>query len=93
MLSIAAWLGIEDWLMLVAGVSYSWAETLRQAVEILVKREIASTDILSAAFALFIARRRKDDWYRYDAIVVVKDYISSVNDVAEKMVRFRKLII
>lgn len=83
-LSFAAWLGIEDWLMLVAGVSYSWAETLRQAVEILVKREIASTDILSAAFALFIARRRKDDWYRYDAIVVVKDYISSVNDVAEK---------
>lgn len=84
-LSFAAWLGIEDWLMLVAGVSYSWAETLRQAVEILVKREIASTDILSAAFALFIARRRKDDWYRYDAIVVVKDYVSSVNDVAEKV--------
>lgn len=84
-LSFAAWLGIEDWLMLVAGVSYSWAETLRQAVEILVKREIASTDILSAAFALFIARRRKDDWYRYDAIIVVKDYVSSVNDVAEKV--------
>ena len=81
---LGTWLCIEDWLMLVAGVSYSWAETLRQAVEILVKREIASTDILSAAFALFIARRRKDDWYRYDAIVVVKDYISSVNDVAEK---------
>ena len=70
--------------MLVAGVSYSWAETLRQAVEILVKREIVSTDLLSAAFALFIAGRRKDDWYRSDAIVVVKDYVSSVNDVAEK---------
>ena len=82
--SFGAWLGIEDWLMLVAGVSYSWAETLRQAVEILVKREIVSTDILSAAFALFIAGRRKDDWYRSDAIVVVKDYVSSVNDVAEK---------
>lgn len=82
---LGTWLCIEDWLMLVAGVSYSWAETLRQAVEILVKREIASTDILSAAFALFIARRRKDDWYRYDAIVVVKDYISSVNNVAEKI--------
>ena len=84
-MSFGAWLGIEDWLMLVAGVSYSWAETLRQAVGILAKREIVSTDILSAAFALFIARRRKDDWYRYDAIVVVKDYISSVNDVAEKI--------
>lgn len=84
-ISFGAWLGIEDWLMLVAGVSYSWAETLRQAVGILAKREIVSTDILSAAFALFIARRRKDDWYRYDAIVVVKDYISSVNDVAEKI--------
>lgn len=84
-LSFGAWLGIDDWLMLVAGVSYSWAETLRQAVQMLVKREIVSTDILSAAFALFIARRRKDDWYRYDAIVVVKDYISSVNDVAEKI--------
>lgn len=83
-MSFGAWLGIEDWLMLVAGVSYSWAETLRQAVQILVKREIVSTDILSAAFALFIARRRKDDWYRYDAIIVVKDYVSSVNDVAEK---------
>ncbi len=83
-MSFGAWLGIEDWLMLVAGVSYSWAETLRQAVEILAKREIVSTDILSAAFALFIARRRKDDWYRYDAIAVVKDYVSSVNDVAEK---------
>lgn len=84
-MSFGAWLGIEDWLMLVAGVSYSCAETLRQAVEILAKREIVSTDILSAAFALFIARRRKDDWYRYDAIVVVKDYISNVNDVAEKV--------
>ncbi|MBO5014698.1 MAG: hypothetical protein J6C92_02690 [Bacteroidaceae bacterium] len=83
-MSFGAWLGIEDWLMLVAGVSYSWAETLRQAVGILAKREIVSTDILSAAFALFIARRRKDDWYRYDAIAVVKDYVSSVNDVAEK---------
>lgn len=82
--SLGTWLGIEDWLMLVAGVSYSWAETLRQAVQILVKREIVSTDILSAAFALFIARRRKDEWYKYDAVVVVKDYVSSVNDVAEK---------
>lgn len=84
-LSFGAWLGIDDWLMLVAGVSYSWAETLRQAVEILAKREIVSTDILSAAFALFIARRRKDDWYKFDAIIVVKDYVSSVNDVAEKV--------
>ena len=83
-LSLNIWLGIEDWLMLVAGVSYSWAETLRQAVEILAKREIVSTDILSAAFTLFIARRRKDDWYRSDAIVVLKDYVSNVNDVAEK---------
>ena len=84
-MSFGAWLGIEDWLMLVAGVSYSWAETLRQAVGILAKREIVSTDILSAAFALLIARRRKDDWYRYDAIIVVKDYVTSVNDVAEKI--------
>ena len=84
-MSFAAWFGIEDWLMLVAGVSYSWAETLRQAVGILAKREIVSTDILSAAFALFIARRRKDDWCRYDAIAVVKDYVSTVNDVAEKV--------
>ena len=83
--SFGAWLDIEDWLMLVAGVSYSWAETLRQAVGILAKREVVSTDILSAAFALFIARRRKDDWYRYDAIIVVKDYVTSVNDVAEKI--------
>ena len=83
--SFGVWLGFEDWLMLVAGVSFSWVETLRQAVEILVKREIVSSDILSAAFALFIARRRKDDWYRFDAIAVVKDYISSVNDVAEKV--------
>lgn len=84
-LSLGAWLGMEEWLIFVAGVSYSWAETLRQAVGILVKREIVSTDILSAAFALFIARRRKDDWYRFDAIAVVKDYISSVNDVVEKV--------
>lgn len=84
-LSLGAWLGMEEWLIFVAGVSYSWAETLRQAVGILVKREIVSTDILSAAFALFIARRRKDDWYRFDSIAVVKDYISSVNDVVEKV--------
>lgn len=83
-MSFGAWLGIEDWLMLVAGVSYSWAETLLQAVGILAKREIVSTDILSAAYALFIARRRKDDWYRYDTVAVIKDYVSSVNDVAEK---------
>lgn len=83
-MSFGAWLGIEDWLMLVAGVSYSWAETLRQVVETLLKRESIPNAVLSAAFALFIARRRKDDWYRYDAIAVVKDYASSVNDVAEK---------
>lgn len=61
-MSFGAWLSIEDWLMLVAGVSYSWAETLHQTVEILVKRKIVSNDILSASFALFIAKRRKDDW-------------------------------
>lgn len=83
-LSFGAWLGIEDWLMLVAGVSYSWAETLRQAVGILAKREIVSTDILSAAFALFIARRRKDDWYRYDTVAVIKDYVASLKDIADK---------
>lgn len=83
--SFGAWLDIEDWLMLVAGVSYSWAETLRQAVEILVKREIVSTDILSAAFTLFIAGRRKDDWYRYDALAVIKDYMASIKDVAKKL--------
>lgn len=83
-LSLGAWLGIEDWLMLVAGVSYSWTETLRQAVGILAKREIVSTDILSAAFALFIARRRKDDWYRYDAVAVIKDYVASIKDIADK---------
>ena len=84
-MSFGAWLGIEDWLMLVAGVSYSWAETLRQAVQILVKREIVSTDILSAAFALLIARRRKDDWYKYNALAVVKDYMESIKGVAEKL--------
>lgn len=83
-MSFGAWLGIEDWLMLVAGVSYSWAETLRQAVGILAKREIVSTDILSAAFALFIARRRKDDWYRYDTVAVIKDYVASLKDIADK---------
>lgn len=84
-MSFGAWLGIEDWLMLVAGVSYSWAETLSQAVQILVKREIVSTDILSAAFALLIARRRKDDWYKYNALAVVKDYMESIKGVAEKL--------
>ena len=84
-LVLNAWLGIEDWLMLVAGVSYSWAETLRQVVESLLKRESISNVVLSAAFALFVAQRRKDDWYRYDALTVVKDYMASIKDVAEKL--------
>ena len=79
------WLGIEDWLMLVAGVSYSWAETLRQVVETLLKRESIPNAVLSAAFALFVAQRRKDDWYRYDALAVVWDYMASIKYVAEKM--------
>ena len=84
-LLLNAWLCIEDWLMLVAGVSYSWAETLRQVVVTLLKREIIPNAVLSAAFALFVAQRRKDDWYRYVALVVVKDYMASIKDVAEKL--------
>lgn len=84
-LSFNTWLGVEDWLMLVAGVSYSWAETLRQVVETLLKRESIPNAVLSAAFALFVARRRKDDWYRYDALAVVRDYMASIKYVAEKL--------
>lgn len=84
-LSLNAWLGIEDWLMLVAGVSYSWAETLRQVIETLLKRESIPNAVLSAAFALFVAQRRKDDWYRYDTLAVVKDYMESIKGVAEKL--------
>lgn len=84
-LLLNAWLGIEDWLMLVAGVSYSWAETLRQVVETLLKRESIPNAVLSAAFALFVAQRRKDDWYRYNTLAVVKDYMESIKGVAEKL--------
>lgn len=84
-LLLNAWLGIEDWLMLVAGVSYSWAETLRQVVESLLKQESIPNAVLSAAFALFVAQRRKDDWYRYNTLAVVKDYMESIKGVAEKL--------
>lgn len=84
-LLLNVWLGIEDWLMLVAGVSYSWAETLRQVVESLLKRESIPNAVLSAAFALFVAQRRKDDWYKYNALAVVKDYMESIKCVAEKL--------
>lgn len=84
-LLLNAWLCIEDWLMLVAGVSYSWAETLRQVVETILKRESIPNAVLSAAFALFVAQRRKDDWYKYNALAVVKDYMESIKGVAEKL--------
>lgn len=84
-LLLNTWLGIEDWLMFVAGVSYSWAETLRQVVETLLKRESIPDAVLSAAFALFVAQRRKDDWYRYNALAVIKDYMASIKNVAEKL--------
>lgn len=80
-----AWLCIEDWLMLVAGVSYSWAETIRQVIVTLLKREIIPNAVLSAAFALFVAQRKKDDWYKYNALAVVKDYMESIKGVAEKL--------
>lgn len=83
-LSLGAWLGMEEWLMLVAGVSYSWAETLRQTIEIIYKREGVSNAVLSAAFALFVVKRSKDDWYRYDTVAVIKDYIASIKDAADK---------
>ena len=83
-MSFGAWLGIEDWLMLVAGVSYSWAETLRQTIEIIHKREGVLNAVLSAAFALFVAQRSKDDWYRYDTVAVIKDYVASIKDIADK---------
>lgn len=83
-MSFGAWLGIEDWLMLVAGVSYSWAETLRQTIEIIHKREGIPDAVLSAAFALFVAQRSKDDWYRYDTVAVIKDYVASIRDTADK---------
>ena len=83
-LSLGAWLGTEEWLMLVADVSYSWAETLRQTIEIIHKREGVSNAVLSAAFALFVAKRSKDDWYRYDTVAVIKDYVASIKDTADK---------
>ena len=83
-LSLGAWLGMEEWLMLVAGVSYSWAETLRQTIEIIHKLEGVSNAVLSAAFALFVAKRSKDDWYRYDTVAVIKDYVASIKDTADK---------
>lgn len=83
-LSLGAWLGMEEWLIFVAGVSYSWAETLRQTIEIIHKREGVSNAVLSAAFALFVAKRSKDDWYRYDTVAVIKDYVASIKDIADK---------
>lgn len=83
-LSLGAWLGMEEWLIFVAGVSYSWAETLRQTIEIIHKREGVSNAVLSAAFALFVAKRSKDDWYRYDTVAVIKDYVASIRDTADK---------
>ena len=90
-LSLGAWLGIEDWLMLVAGVSYSWAETLRQTIEIIHKLEGVSNAVLSAAFALFVAKRSKDDWYRYDTVAVIKDYVASIKDTADKYGKIREV--
>lgn len=87
-LSLGAWLGMEEWLIFVAGVSYSWAETLRQTIEIIHKREGVSNAVLSAAFALFVAKRSKDDWYRYDTVAVIKDYVASIRDTADK---YRKI--
>lgn len=83
-LSLSAWLGIDDWLMLIAGISYSWAETLRQTVSRLMKLEVVSQYILSAALALFVAKRRKDDWYRMDLVTVVKDFSLRINEVTDK---------
>ena len=90
-LSLGAWLGMEEWLMLVAGVSYSWAETLRQTIEIIHKREGVSNAVLSAAFALFVAKRSKDDWYRYDTVAVIKDYVASIRDTADKYGKIGKV--
>lgn len=83
-LSLSAWLGIDDWLMLIAGISYSWAETLRQTVSRLMKQEVVSQSVLSAALALFVAKRRKDDWYRMDLVTVVKDFSLRINEVTDK---------
>ena len=90
-LSLGAWLGMEEWLMLVAGVSYSWAETLRQTIEIIHKREGVSNAVLSAAFALFVTKRSKDDWYRYDTVAVIKDYVASIRDTADKYGKIGKV--
>lgn len=83
-LSLSAWLGIDDWLMLIAGISYSWAETLRQTIGRLMKQEVVSQSVLSAALALFVAKRRKDDWYRMDLVTVVKDFSLCINEVTDK---------
>lgn len=83
-LSLSAWLGIDDWLMLIAGISYSWAETLRQTVSRLMKQEVVSQSVLSAALALFVAKCRKDDWYRMDLVTVVKDFSLRINEVTDK---------
>ncbi len=77
------WIGIEDWLILIARISYSWAECLKQLTEKLQISDIVLEKRISQAIALFVARHSKDDWYKYNIMDIAKDYIVGLKEVAE----------
>lgn len=81
---LSEWIDIEDWLILIARISYSWAECLKQLTEKSQISDMVSEKLISHAFVLFVARHSKDDWYNYKIMDIAKDYIVGLKDVAER---------
>lgn len=81
---LSEWIDIEDWLILIARISYSWAECLKQLTEKSQISDMVSEKLISHAFVLFVARHGKDDWYNYKIMNIAKDYIVGLKDVAER---------
>ncbi len=70
-----AWLDTEAWLEMIAGVSFSLAETLRRTSGVMAGRYGVSASVMSEGLARFIAAYPAERRYYGDASLIVKDYI------------------
>lgn len=76
------WLGTEDWLEMVSGVSLSSGETLRRTIGYISEKYNRTESVLSDGLVRFIAGCPMERAYYGDAPAVIQKYVSGLEPVA-----------
>lgn len=72
------WLGTETWMEMIAGVSFSLAETLRRTTDVIARKYGLAEPALSEGLVRFIACYPADHIYYGSASPVVREYIETL---------------